>query len=109
MNCPFCAAKLMSHQALNDTAYWCTASGCAVSDMARFIAIYNNYPTTISRQEFMLGKYYVRINYDDLHTIVYKLDYCLLYDAVKIDRVLKTDFKNLDLMEDKLDTLMLFS
>jgi len=77
--------------------------------MPRYQIAYNNYPTYLISRTFMLGHYYIQIDYPNDKTTISKLEACFLFDTVELLRALPVDFKNPQALLDKISTLMVFS
>ena len=107
--CPFCLFKLNDWNYYTYTIYVCCNNNCMVDDMHRYKIYYWNYPTKLMYRAFMIGQYYIEIDYDSQSTKISTLYSIILRDSIIIPYALKINLKNLSLILSKIKILLLFS
>lgn len=109
MICPFCRSRLLRMEGNIFTSYSCRSKSCFMDDVSSYTISYFNYPTRLNARSFRLDKYYIQINYDQNWTTVSKIEVCVLFGSITVQRALELDFKNTDKLLEKVKTLILFS
>ena len=119
--CPFCSEDLRySDGAIGRLGkvetewdhFFCDNTECMNDDMPRYQINYHkkskgyNSPLSVA---FMIGIYYVQVDYKDNVTILSKLEGPLLLDSVTIPKALVFDMSALQIVENRVKTLLLFS
>lgn len=109
MNCPFCFNKLQTRAGRVFTNYICLSELCFYHDVSNYSITYWNYPTKLYLKAFRLDKYYVKIEYDGGQTTISKINTCLLFNSVIIQKEFETDFKDPAALLEKIKLYLTFS
>lgn len=109
MRCPFCKSRLKPLNFVWHTTYYCESEDCVDSDVSRYEATYNNYPTYLMSRTFRLGDCYIQIDLKNNKTVISKIMACVLFDIIEIPRALEVNLKNPSELLKKVRTLMVFS
>lgn len=108
MNCPHCSLTLKEYKELLHTNYMCDNDICKTEEMPRYTITYNHNNQLIG-QTLMLGQYYIQIDYQRKTTTISTLYIIILKDSITINHVLPVDLNNLNILLNKIKTIMVFS
>jgi hypothetical protein len=118
LNCPFCHNVLARSNGfvnneeifLNYDHYYCENSSCIVDDMPRYQINYTRGITsTPSSCAFMIGTYYVQVDFQNNTTTLSTLHSIILLDSITLPRALHFNMDDLASVEERIKTLLTFS
>lgn len=105
--CPFCKARLSIFDNGEWNTYICLA--CQEHDVMKYRVDYWKYPTRLMAHAFTLDKYYVQISYVNKNIIVSRLEACMLFDSIQINKLIPIDFYNTQDFLNRIKTFLTLS
>lgn len=114
MNCPFCHHWLKNYVDYCHIRYFCENIECMMSgEMPRFIKVYSrDYPLEdgyLIKLEFCIDSHYIKINYEEGITYIYKFNLILLEDTIKLNFLVDFDFTDIQKLKEKIILMVVYS
>ena len=122
LKCPFCHSELRYSDGCidrkqNTQRYWnhyfCDENSCMNDDMPRYSVNYSRTSKGADDKKlscsFMIGTYYVQIDWQEDVSVLSTLEGPLLIGSVTLPKALDLDMADLVSVEERIRTLLLFS
>lgn len=111
MKCPLCQVEMLHRKTSHYAQYeedLCVAPDCINKDMPRYIRKY--HPNgDVCYEEFMVGKYFVRVLHTDNQTIISELKASMYFTIITLPKAIIFNLENKEATVDKLNLLVTFS